>query len=122
MIEAVFGINEREIRIEEHRRKIRCAHREILTVLKQNNNIVKARTCAHNRKSEYSTVQEEATARKKAITAYVRSTQYIFKKLVQYIKKLKDPRRLNSIKHPIGQFDVIDDYQLLFFYQIKESF
>ena len=66
MIEAVFGINEREIRIEEHRRKIRCAHQEIRTVLKQNNNIVKARTCAHNRKSEHSTVQEEATARKKS--------------------------------------------------------
>ena len=94
MIEAVFGINEREIRIEEHRRKIRCAHQEIRTVLKQNNNIVKARTCAHNRKSEHSTVQEEATARKKAITAYVRSTQYIFKKLVQYIKSRRLRRQI----------------------------
>ena len=98
---AVLTLNPREKQIAEHKATRRALQTEIREELVQDNNTISHRTNAHNRKCASADINQEREGRQKSIAAYIKSTQYVFKKLVQFLKKLKDPRRLESLTHPL---------------------
>ncbi len=100
---------------------IRENHKEIHQRVVDLNATINPRTQAHNRKSAYTSIEEEHDFRSDIVAEQIRAWRCLLPTLIKKLSRIPDPRRTKSVKHKLTVLMIFGLFAFIFRLQSRRE-